>query len=116
MNTAVLTHVSRHDPFRFGELEGTIESTESQREVWLAAQFGDDASASFNESVFLRLEGRINEPALIAALNGLWQRHQAIRGCFSEDGEDMVIYRDRPAPVHEHDLLGLSAATKQQAL
>lgn len=116
MNTAVLTHVSRHDPFRFGELEGTIESTESQREVWLAAQFGDDASASFNESVFLRLEGRINEPALIAALNGLWQRHQAIRGCFSEDGEDMVIYRDRPTPVQEHDLLGLSPATKQQAL
>ena len=55
MNTAVLTHVTRHDPFRFGELEGTLESTESQREVWLAAQFGDDASAStLLDAVFIK--------------------------------------------------------------
>ncbi|MGM0767461.1 MAG: amino acid adenylation domain-containing protein [Pseudomonadota bacterium] len=116
MNTAVLSHVSHHDPFRFGELEGTVETTESQREVWLAAQFGEDASASFNESVFLRLEGHANQPALIAALNALWQRHQSVRGCFSDDGEEMVIYRDRPAPVEEHDFLALTAADKLRKL
>lgn len=116
MNTAVLTHVSRHDPFRFGELEGTIETTESQREVWLAAQFGSDASASFNESVFLRLRGPVNEQALMAALTALWQRHQAVRGCFSDDGEEMVIYRDRPTPVHLHDYVALPVGDKRAAL
>lgn len=116
MNTAVLTHVTRHDPFRFGELEGTLESTESQREVWLAAQFGDDASASFNESVFLNLQGHVDVAALTRALQGLWQRHQTVRGCFSDDGEELVIYRDRPAPVHTHDYRSMPSADKQRSL
>ncbi|MEX2475928.1 amino acid adenylation domain-containing protein [Marinobacter sp.] len=116
MNTAVLTHVNRHDPFRFGELEGTIESTEAQREVWLAAQFGDDASAAFNESVFLHLVGSVNQRALVAALEALWQRHEAVRSCFSDDGETLVVYKDRPAPVHTHDFLTLSPTDRSRQL
>ncbi|SNB55511.1 amino acid adenylation domain-containing protein [Marinobacter sp. es.042] len=116
MNTAVLSNVDRHDPFEFGELEGAIETTESQREVWLAAQFGDEASASFNESVFLRLKGRVNQPALKKALEALWQRHQAIRGCFSDDGKEMVIYYDRPAPVTHHDISTLTPKNQEEQL
>ncbi|MDK9557686.1 amino acid adenylation domain-containing protein [Marinobacter sp. M216] len=103
MNTAVLNYVDRHDPFQFGELEGVIISTESQREVWLAAQFGEGASAAFNESVFVNLQGQVNETALTNALKALWDRHEAMRGCFSDDGEEMVIYKNRPAPIYTHD-------------
>ncbi|MEA1081856.1 non-ribosomal peptide synthetase [Marinobacter qingdaonensis] len=116
MNTAVLKYVDRHDPFQFGNLEGTIVSTESQREVWLAAQFGDEASAAFNESVFINLKGPVNLMALTRALDALWQRHQAMRGCFSNDGEQMVIYQDRPAPILVHDFITLPEAEKQQQL
>jgi len=108
MNSAVLSNVGRHDPFQFGELEGASETTESQREVWLAAQFGDEASAAFNESVFLRLQGPVNQQALMKALTTLWHRHQAVRGCFSDDGKEMVIYGDRPAPITNHDFSTLT--------
>lgn len=116
MNTAVLNYVDRHDPFQFGELEGTIETTESQREVWLAAQFGDDASAAFNESVFVNLHGEVNQAALTSSLEALWHRHAAIRGCFSDDGREMVVYKDRPAPIQVHDYLALAPDTKQEQL
>lgn len=116
MNTAVKKYVGHHDPFQFGELEGTIISTESQREVWLAAQFGEGASAAFNESVFVRLQGKINRTALTGALNALWHRHQAVRGCFSDDGEEMVIYKNRPAPIHVHDVSSLPPSEKNQQL
>ncbi|WP_286219877.1 non-ribosomal peptide synthetase [Marinobacter apostichopi] len=112
MNTAVTQYLDRHDPFQFGDLESTITTTESQREVWLAAQFGDGASASFNESVFIRLQGHVNSSALDDALKSLWLRHQAVRGCFSDDGEEMVIYRDRPAPIFHYDLSSLREADK----
>ncbi|QSP93688.1 amino acid adenylation domain-containing protein [Marinobacter salinisoli] len=108
MNSAVFGFADRHDPFEFGELECTIESTESQREVWLAAQFGEGASAAFNESVFITLRGSVQQAALHQALNQLWLRHQSVRGCFSNDGEEMVVYRDRPAPIESHDLASLA--------
>ena len=114
MNTAVLNYVDRHDPFQFGELEGTVETTESQREVWLAAQFGEDASASFNESVFVNLRGEVNQAALMSSLEALWHRHAAIRGCFSDDGREMVVYKDRPAPIQVHDYLSLAPDTTQE--
>ena len=58
------TLASVHNPFAFGELASAVDSTESQREVWLASQFGDDANCSFNESVFIHLKGNLNEKAL----------------------------------------------------
>ncbi|MBW0146428.1 non-ribosomal peptide synthetase [Marinobacter arenosus] len=116
MNTAVLNYVDRHDPFQFGELEGVIISTESQREVWLAAQFGDGASAAFNESVFVNLQGHVNHTALNGALQALWDRHQAMRGCFSDDGEEMVIYKDRPAPIYAHDFSSLAPDLRDEQI
>ncbi|MDO3722401.1 amino acid adenylation domain-containing protein [Marinobacter sp. chi1] len=108
MNSAVFKYDKHHDPFQFGELECTVESTESQREVWLAAQFGEDASVAFNESVFVRLQGTLNQAALEKALQDLWFRHQSVRGCFSNDGEEMVVYKDRPAPIKVYDCRPLS--------
>ena len=67
----------------FGELAAAVPTTESQREVWLASQFGDDANCSFNESVFIHLRGELNLPALEAAIVDLRRRHEALRGCFS---------------------------------
>ncbi|SFM53904.1 non-ribosomal peptide synthetase [Marinobacter zhejiangensis] len=116
MNTAVLKFVDGHDPFKFGELEGTIVTTESQREVWLAAQFGDGASASFNESVFVRLSGPVDEKSLVGSLKALWARHDSVRGCFSNDGEEMVIYKNRPAPIYSHDLSALPQTTRDNQI
>lgn len=111
MNKSVSPPVS-HNPFAFGELAAAVDSTESQREVWLASQFGDDANCAFNESVFIHLTGKLNEKALEAALGDLRLRHESIRGCFSSDGHQMVFYKDRPIALVRHDY---QAQTQEEA-
>lgn len=103
MNSSTKSLSWHHNPFAFGELAAAIDSTESQREVWLASQFGDDANCAFNESVFIHLKGKLNETALEAALVDLQLRHESIRGCFSSDGHQMVFYKDRPIALMRHD-------------
>ncbi|HEY6529492.1 MAG TPA: amino acid adenylation domain-containing protein [Cellvibrionaceae bacterium] len=98
-----------HNPFSFGELEAAVATTESQREVWLAALYGDDANCGFNESINIHLVGAINYTALEAALQDLVRRHQSLRGCFSGDGKQMVFYQERTVPLVRHDLRGQSA-------
>ncbi len=105
-----------HDPFAFGELESAVETTESQREVWLGSQFGDDASCAFNESITLRFRGYLDVAALELALADLVQRHESVRGCFSADGREMVFYSNRAMPLVHHDLSDRSAEVAQAAL
>ncbi|WP_297793911.1 non-ribosomal peptide synthetase [uncultured Marinobacter sp.] len=115
MKTTPLPHID-HAPRQFSELECTFETTESQREIWLAAQLGREASAAFNESVFVKLQGDLNQAALMSSLATLWHRHDAIRGRFNDDGREMAVYKDRPAPIQVHDYLSMTPGTKQEQL
>jgi amino acid adenylation domain-containing protein len=78
---------------------GPIPLTESQTEIWLAAQMGDEASCAFNESVSLTLRGALNEPALRSALTLLLERHDALRAHFSATGEAMLIGAAEPVDL-----------------
>jgi amino acid adenylation domain-containing protein len=68
-----------------------IPLTESQTEIWLSAQMGDEASCAFNESVTLRLSGQLDEKALREALSQVISRHDGLRATFSATGEEMRI-------------------------
>jgi amino acid adenylation domain-containing protein len=72
-----------------------IPLTESQMEIWLAAQMSDAASCAFNESVSLKIRGSLNEPALRASIQYLFNRHDALRATFSASGEEMRIQEPR---------------------
>lgn len=72
-------------------LESIAPASESQQEVWSAAQLGDDASCAFNESVSLELTGSLNLAALQAAINDVATRHKALRASFSSDGAMVKI-------------------------
>ena len=78
-------------PSIVGAASGPVPLTESQIEIWLAAQLGDDASCAFNESVSLRMQGRLNALALQAAITQVVARHDALRATFSATGEEMRI-------------------------
>ena len=73
--------------------------TESQVEIWLAAQLGDEASCAFNESVSLRLQGQLDVPALQAAMTEVAARHDALRMTFSSTGEEIHIAAPRTFSV-----------------
>jgi amino acid adenylation domain-containing protein len=56
--------------------------TESQLEIWLSAQLGDEASCSYNESFTLRLRGDLDCDAMRKAVGQLVERHDALRATF----------------------------------
>jgi len=81
-----------------------VAPTEPQREIWLAAQLGDDASCAFNESVTLRLRGALDETAFEEAWRRIVARHESLRATFSHTGETMRIARDVDVPLRRVDL------------
>jgi amino acid adenylation domain-containing protein len=87
-----------------GSAESGIPLTESQTEIWLAAQMGDEASCAFNESVSLTLRGSLDEKALHAALSLLFERHDALRASFTPTGEEMRIAAAEPVNLPIVDL------------
>ncbi len=82
----------------------TVPLTESQTEIWLSAQNGDEASCAFNESVTLRLNGPLDLSALRTAMETIMARHDALRARFSPTGETMTISPDRDFPCPMTDL------------
>ena len=86
------------------ETEQMIPLTESQLEIWLAAQFGDEASCAFNESVTVSLTGLLDWAALQAALDGIMRRHESLRARFSSTGETMQIAAPQPLVYGFHEL------------
>lgn len=83
------------DPFQTG-LEAIIPASESQQEVWSAAQLGTDASCAFNESVSVTLTGPLNVGALRAAIGDVALRHRSMRATFSPDGSILKLRADSP--------------------
>lgn len=68
--------------------------TEAQAEIWLAAQAGDEASCSFNESFTLRLDGALDEAAFISAFKTVIARHDALHIRFDRTGERFSFIPD----------------------
>jgi amino acid adenylation domain-containing protein/non-ribosomal peptide synthase protein (TIGR01720 family) len=66
--------------------------TETQRQLWVLAQLGDDVSRAYNESVTLHLRGKLNPDALGRALQKIVERHEALRTTFSPDGDTQLIH------------------------
>ncbi len=68
--------------------------TEAQTEIWLAAQAGDEASCSFNESFSLTLEGVLDETAIRKAFDTVVSRHDALHIRFDRNGEHFQFIPD----------------------
>ena len=84
--------------------------TEPQTEVWLAAQLSDEASCAFNESVSLRLAGKLDVLALTDALNDVIVRHDALRTSFSIVGDRLRIAPSLVLELAPEDLSGAADA------
>ncbi len=97
--------------------ERTVPSTEPQREVWLAAQLGPEASLAYNESVSLHLRGELNVGALRQAVRELPRRHDAFRATFDPDGVTLRVATDAPdMSVPLTDLSDRAAVERELAL
>ncbi len=71
--------------------DALLPLTESQLEIWLSAQLGDEASCAFNESVTVQLDGELDRDAVQRALDTLVARHDALRLRFAPSGESQHV-------------------------
>ena len=88
----------------------TAPLTEAQKEIWLAAQAGDGASCSFNESFTLVLDGPLDRERLRRALDTVVARHDALQIRFGRAGDHFEFIPDFELDVADIDLAGESDA------
>lgn len=97
------------DPFSRGVFSCAVPAIEPQKEIFASVLLGgDDANCSYNESISLRLTGPFNHSAMASALQELINRHEALRSCFSTDGNELFVYKELPTNIYEQDLSGLN--------
>ncbi|HKF25130.1 MAG TPA: aminotransferase class III-fold pyridoxal phosphate-dependent enzyme, partial [Candidatus Acidoferrum sp.] len=90
--------------------------TESQMEILLSANLGDEANCSYNESFSLHLDGDLNEPALRASLEELVGRHDALRATFSREGDKQFFAPALKPVLSTADLANLDSSEQKAKL
>ena len=80
--------------------------TEAQTEIWLSDQTGPEASAAFNESLSLTIDGEIDAARLAEAVRQIVSRHAILQATFAPDGETMRVEPGGAFPVATIDLRG----------
>ena len=93
-----------------------VPMTEPQREIFLAARLGDEASCSFNESFSLHLHGPLELENLRRSVNAVVKRHEALRTVVDAEG---MRLRFRPEVILEiplRDFSGIEPAARNAEL
>lgn len=78
--------------------------TEPQLEVWLSSHLGPEAATAYNESISIRLEGRLDELSLRQSLEDVINRHQALRARLDPDRLVMTFQQNVQTPIPLLDL------------
>jgi amino acid adenylation domain-containing protein len=86
--------------------EPGVPLLESQKQLWLLAQLGEDASAAYNETALVRLSGALDLALLRTALQRVVERHEALRTVISSDGTSQQV---RPRAEIDLPLISFSA-------
>lgn len=92
------------DPFAGPAIVSTVPTTEAQREVWTAAQMGEEASLAYNESVTLELTGELRTDALRQAFTHVVGRHEALHAVCDSTGKRMIVLAEMEIPLLFLDL------------
>jgi amino acid adenylation domain-containing protein len=90
--------------------------TEAQREIFLAAMLGEDASCAFNESFNWYLRGPLNADVLRSAVNTVIARHDALRATVDPDGINLKFAPELKLQIPLRDLSGLEASARDEEL
>src|SRR5260221_8394723 len=93
--------------------QGETRMTEPQKEIFLAAKLGDDASCAFNESFSVYLRGELKVDALRGALNTVIARHEALRATVDPEGELLHFAPELKLELPLKDLSGMDLAKKE---
>ena len=104
------------DPFDGPVIQCTVPSTEPQREVFVAAQMGREASCAYNESVSLQLSGRLDRSVMERSILLLVERHDGLRSIMSADGMRVVVLESLAVSVTFTDISSLLKEERERNL
>ncbi|MDQ0175265.1 non-ribosomal peptide synthetase [Bacillus chungangensis] len=90
--------------------------TEEQRQIWIASQMGEEASAACNESVLFELNGLLDIDVLDNAFQHVVTHYEALRTCIHEDGELQEVISEFPVKMEVCDFSHLSPDLQDQNL
>jgi amino acid adenylation domain-containing protein len=82
--------------------------TQSQKELWMAADQSDEASCAFNLNTSVFLDGPLDTDVLQRALDALISRHESLRGTFAADSLSMCIAEEIHVAIEHVNLTGKS--------
>ena len=91
-----------------------IESTVPQRGIYASSRLSERLSVSYNESMTVRFTGNISIEKMSRAMEGLVERHDALRASFDESGQVMKIAPAQKVPMPVTDLTSLTDTTRQE--
>lgn len=103
-----------YDPFATTQIARSFPTTAAQREVWLAAELGREASLAYNESITLEMRGALDVDVLKAALRELTDRHEALRATFDSEGANMLVSGQIDLPLEVIDLASVDHAARDE--
>ncbi len=104
------------NPFADGDILATFPATESQREIWAAAQLGDDSNCAYNESISLHFHGSLNIEAFKQAIQKLVNRHESLHANFSADGATFCVIDKLEIEISVSNLSSEDTSVKQKQL
>jgi amino acid adenylation domain-containing protein len=88
--------------------------TEAQREIWIAAQMGEDANCAYNESCSVHLHGNLDVDKFQQALQQFINRHDALRCRFSPTGDYQEFAPEVTVELPVRELAGLSSGQRER--
>jgi glutamate-1-semialdehyde aminotransferase/acyl carrier protein len=91
-----------------------ISATDAQKQLWVLAQMGADASRAYNESMSFSVHGAFDPELMCRSLNQVIARHDALHAIFSGDGESLIIQPAAGLNVPLHDLTHFSETERER--
>ncbi|HVF61872.1 MAG TPA: amino acid adenylation domain-containing protein, partial [Thermoanaerobaculia bacterium] len=103
------------DPAAAGEEVFVFPASSGQRRLWFIDRL-EPGSPLYNIPLALRLTGRLDEPALAAALGEIVRRHEAVRTTFDVEDDEPVQVVAPPGAFHLEtiDLAAMPAAERRE--
>ncbi|OLC28222.1 MAG: hypothetical protein AUH28_19260 [Acidobacteria bacterium 13_1_40CM_56_16] len=98
------------------EVGGAFPLTESQKEIWLAAQMGGEAAVAYNESLRFEFRGAFDVQAFRGAIAQLVQRHPILLASVSPDGQWQQIKVGGKLDVPLLDFRGMDKTEQEREL
>ncbi|MBW4625283.1 MAG: amino acid adenylation domain-containing protein [Brasilonema octagenarum HA4186-MV1] len=93
-----------------------VPLTEPQKELWFLAQMSNEASRAYNESRAIHLRGSFHFSALRQAVQGIINRHEALRTTFSPQGDYQLIHSSVIIDISFSDFSTLEKSEREAQL